>query len=96
MRPVFEEPPLALPCPSGSVEESSIVCAEPREGRQVVGPGEDVHAVDLMEAQPIHKTAQMPSIDALWTHNPEALRGEHDPTCSSGADPFRHRPCPVS
>jgi hypothetical protein len=96
VRPVLEEPPLATRSPGGAVEKPGFASAEPLEGPQVMRSGEDVDAVDLVQAQPRHQTVQMTSIDAPGTRRSEPLRGQLDPACLSGADPFRHRQSPVS
>ena len=38
-----------------AIEQPSVVGAEPREQRHVVGPGEDVHRVQLEQAEPANR-----------------------------------------
>ena len=47
--PVLEESAFPRRPPCRAVQKRSIVVPEPREGGQVVGAGQDVHAVDLVE-----------------------------------------------
>ena len=86
MGPIFEQSLRAAP--GEAVEEAAIVGAEPGEGGQVMGPGEDVDAVDLVELEPLQQPEQMASADrAGRARLGKALCGERDPT--GGGEPER-------
>jgi hypothetical protein len=61
------------------VEEGAIVRTQAREERQVLGAHEDVHTVDLKQAEPADGLAQLRRTDVLMaTPCVEALRRERD------------------
>ena len=53
--------------------------AEPREGRQIMGAGEHVDAVDLVQRQPIEIAAERRPARHRPARRAEALRGKRDP-----------------
>jgi len=62
------------------VDQPAVVRAEPGEGRQVVGAGEDVDAVDLQQAGVLEHPAQVPPVRGRrrpWIGQP--LGGDRDP-----------------
>jgi hypothetical protein len=79
VRPIFEQAALAPFAPGGAVDEGAVIRAKAREGRQVMGAGEDVDAVDLVEREPIEGAAERAPIGHRTARRAEALRGERDP-----------------
>ena len=77
--PVLEEPSLSRTSPRGAVEDGSVVAAEPGESRQIVGAGEHVHAVNLVEAQTLDGAAEVAIVDPRCARLPEPLRTQGDP-----------------
>ena len=51
MRPIFEQAPLRAEPPCGTVQPIAVIGSHAREGWQIMSPGENIHAVDLMEAK---------------------------------------------
>ena len=78
MRPIFEQSPLAFRAPGGAVEKGAVVRAEARESGQIVRAGEDVDAVDLVQAEPGDGAAQVRRRDGIRAGRTETLRGEGD------------------
>ena len=79
MRPELEQPPLALAPPGDGIEVAPVIVAEPREQREIVRPGKDVHRVDLQQAEPIDRALYMTSIcRPLRSFGTEALGGERN------------------
>ena len=88
VRPIFEQPPLPLRAPGGAVEQGAIIAAEAREGRQIMGAGEDVDAVDLVQAEPGDGAGEMAGGHRRRAGDAEALRGERDPPGGGEAEAF--------
>jgi hypothetical protein len=78
VRPIFEQAALAFPAPGGAVDEGAVVRAQAREGREVMGAGEDVDAVDLVEAEALDGAAEVGGGDLRRPRRAEALGGEGD------------------
>ena len=74
MAPIFEQAALGAFAPCQLVERGSIVGPKPREGRQIMGAGKDVDAVDLMKRQPFDRRQQVPRGWALRSRRRKALR----------------------
>jgi hypothetical protein len=73
--PVLED----LAAPAEADERVAGVCAEAGEQRQLVRADDDVHGVDLDQADPVEHPSKVPTIDP--TGGPrlgEALRGQGD------------------
>lgn len=80
MPPIFEEP--LWPASHQPVEEGAVVGSQPGEDRQVMGAGEDVHAVDLEQPQPLDRAPQVGgTYGVVATRCIEALGRQRDPPC---------------
>ena len=92
VRPVLEERP--LPRPGKFFQRRPRIGAEPREGGQIVGPRDDVDAVDLHHAQPVDQLEELALADlALGSGRSETLGGERDAAgLASGEGSFRQGP----
>jgi hypothetical protein len=78
VRPIFEQSALALAAPGGAVEQAAVIGAEPREDRQIMGADEHVDAVDLVQAEPFDRAAEVALIDRIRPRPAEAQRRERD------------------
>ena len=79
VRPIFEQPPFPLAPPGGAIEQRPVVRAEPREGRKIMGPGQHVDAVDLVQPQPVEIAAKRRPVGYRRLRGAEALRRQRDP-----------------
>jgi hypothetical protein len=62
------------------VQQVPVVRTEPAEQREVVGPLEDVDAVDLQQAGPADDPLEVPPVHRAGRPRVgEALRGQRDP-----------------
>lgn len=86
MRPIFEQAALGRRAPGGAVEQRAIIGAEARESGKIVGSGEDVDAVDLVEAEPLDGAGEMAAVRARGSGNAETLGGESDSPSGSEGD----------
>jgi hypothetical protein len=76
MNPVLEE---LTRSPQPAVQRLSVICAESREERQVVGPGDDIDRVELDHPDPGEHPSKVPHIDAsAWSGVRETLGGERE------------------
>ena len=76
------------------VEQRWGVGSEPRERREVVRPGQDVHGIDLHDLQPVHDLPERGEV-GLARFRPrlaEALGVEGDATGLRSRDLQRHTP----
>lgn len=76
---VAPRPPDAGPSQERALQHRGVVCAQPREQRKVVRPGEHVHRVDLQHAHALHRRVQVPHSRRGGATAREALRRERDP-----------------
>jgi hypothetical protein len=92
VRPVFKES--SRPARNRRVEEFARVQAEPRIERQIVRARQDVDAVDLEQAQPIDRPAELSLIYGSGrSGSVEPLRGERDlARFGSCQEEFQDRP----
>ena len=93
VRPIFEELALALRPPGEPVEVRPIIGAEAGESGQIMGARQHVHAVDLVEAEPLDGLQKLPGAGCLGSPRAETLRGERDPPGEREADPFYGHHC---
>jgi len=79
MRPIFEHSTLASLPPGGAIDQGAVIGPEPGESRQVMGTGEHVDAVDLVERQPVERAPKPAPADEGRAPRAESLRGQRDP-----------------
>jgi hypothetical protein len=68
------------------VERVAVVRAEPGKRRQVVRAHQDVHRVDLDDAERADERAQRPAVDARRPRPVELLRRDRERARLSGGD----------
>ncbi len=79
MGPIFEQAPLRLLSPRGAIDKADVVGAEPGESRKIMGPSDDVDAVDLVKRQSVDQPPQMPARDLIRPGLAEPLSRQGNP-----------------
>src|SRR4051812_28827928 len=78
MCPIFKESAFSPLPPCRTIQERSVVKPEAREGGQVMGTGQDVHAVDLVKSEPGDGASQVEIIDSNRSRCAESLGRQGD------------------
>ncbi len=90
MRPVLEQTAFPRCTPGGPVQKGLLVRAEPGKRGKVVGPGQDVDAVDLMQSNRLDGATKVTLVNLLGPRRPEPLGGQGNSACFRRGELLSH------